>query len=236
MIKNALNTLSYTIYPKRCKLCGEVIRAEDELCEECKSEKRITGEICIRCGREKDGCTCKKDKFSPRYKEFCAPYYYGGSIERGINRLKSGGFYELAEGMGEAIYKTVSERYKDIRFDYVTCIPMRKGKERRRGYNQSELLAKAVSKRLGVKYKPFLKKVYGYSSQRYLGPEERKRNIYATFDLLKDEDAEGKTILLVDDVKTTGSTLSEAAAMLRIYGATVYATSLAVTKLKKKER
>lgn len=233
MIKNAINTLSYAVYPKRCKICGEVIRVENELCDECENAKRISGEICLKCGREKDGCICKNEKFSPKYKAFSAPYYYEGSIERAVNRFKSNGFTELAEGMSEAVFDTVNERFKDIEFDFVTSVPMRKGKERRRGYNQSELLAKALSERLNTEYKPMLKKIRKSPAQRYSDAESRRVNVYATFDLIKGENVEGKTVLIVDDVKTTGNTLSECAAMLKIYGATVYATSFAVTKKRK---
>ncbi len=229
MIKKAVNSLLYAVFPKRCKLCGEVIRLDSTLCPECENAEKISGDICFKCGREKDCCVCKEEKFSPDYKAIAAPYYYEGSIEKGINRMKNNGFSELAQGMSKEIAETVNNRFSDITFDYVTSVPMRKRKEKTRGYNQSEFLAKALAKRIKTPYRPLLKKIADTPSQRYSSVSARHTNLYGAFDLADGAKVDGKTVLIVDDVKTTGSTLSECAAMLKIYGATVYATAFAVT-------
>ncbi len=231
MIKTVFKRLLYTVYPKRCKLCGEVIKPSDELCSECLNAKKISGKICEKCGMEKAICECKKQKHSPRYKAVCAPYYYEGSMERAVRRLKNYSFCELAPAMAEEIAKTVRKRFEGVSFDVVTSVPMTKKKQRERGYNQSELLAIAVAEKLGSEYKPLLVKTKNTDSQRYSSASRRRVNLYGAFEIADGAQITGKTILIVDDVKTTGSTLSECAQTLRgSKPEAVYAAAFTLTK------
>ena len=236
MIKNAIKTLLYLIYPKRCNLCGEVIRIEETRCSECASAQRISGEICEKCGREKETCTCKKDKFSPKYKAFCAPYYYSGSIQRAVRRFKNYSFTELAPEMSREIAECVKSRFDGIEFDCVSSVPLTKKKLRSRGYNQSEILAKETASLLGVEYAPLLIKTLDTQPQRYSSGSVRRSNLYGAFELAENVNPEGKTVLLIDDVKTTGSTLNECAAVLRGYKANaVYCAAFTVTENKRQK-
>lgn len=233
MRKSVLYRFLYLLYPKRCALCGEVIALDENLCDECRRTKHISGDICEKCGREKHHCMCKKQKFSPSYKAFCAPYYFDGSMMNGVYRLKNSGFYELAPAMAEEIVLTVQQRLKDASFDYVCSVPMRRFRQRQRGYNQSELLAKEVAQLLQIPYAAPLVKIKNTKSQRLSGARERRVNLYGVFDVKQGADVENKTFLIVDDVKTTGSTLSECAATLRGNGAkAVYAAAFTVTDKK----
>ena len=233
MIKRALKRISYVLFPRRCELCGEVCEFDRVRCEECESAQRITGKICTKCGREEDRCTCKKEKFSPSYKGFAAPYYYKSSFVRGVIRFKNYGFTELAPVMADEIAKTLKQRFEGVDFDFITCVPMTDKKKRKRGYNQSELLAQELSDILNIEYKQLLEKPRDTASQRYSSVQERKVNLYGAFDVRDKESVKGKTVLIIDDVKTTGSTLAECSAMLMANGAkAVYAASLCVTDKK----
>lgn len=230
MIKSVLKLLLYAVYPRRCELCGEVTPLDKARCDACESAERIKGKICPKCALEKDKCKCESDRFKPQYKELAAVYYYKDSIKTAVTRLKNAGFTELSGPIGAEIAEAVDKRFGDISFDLVTSVPLTKKKLRKRGYNQSELLAIEVSKRIGVDYAPLLEKIIETKSQRFSSARERRVNLYGAFDLRSGADVKDKTILIVDDVKTTGSTLSECAAMLKGYGAkAVYAAAFAAT-------
>ena len=229
-MRELLNRCLYLLYPKRCDLCGEVIALDEARCEECRNTKPITGKICRKCGREEATCRCQQQKFSPGYRAFCAPYYFDGSMRKGVYRLKNSGFTELVPGMADAVVAACRQRYEAVMFDAVTFVPMRRRRQRRRGYNQSRLLAEAVAKRYGIPCVPLLKKVKNTRSQRTSDASQRKVNLYGAFAVIDGAEVAGKTLLIVDDVKTTGYTLSECAVMLNAAGAAaVYAAAFTVT-------
>ncbi len=227
--------LLYSVFPRRCKLCGEVVALDEELCEECLNTEQISGEICLKCGREKEKCTCKKEHFSAEYKGFCAPYYFEGSMYSAVYRLKDSGYKELAPEMAKRIAECVKRNFGDTEFDVVTFVPMTEKRTRERGYNQSELLAAELSKELCVPCEELLIKTRSTKAQRLSGSAERKTNLYGAFEVKNVATVDNRTVLLVDDVKTTGATLNECAKTLKIYGASaVYACAFTVTNNKKK--
>ena len=230
-MSKAQNGLSYILFPKRCALCGEVIELDKTLCEECESLKFIDGKICKKCGREVKRCTCSRDNFSPEYKSFCAPYYFDGSVRKAVYRLKNREFLEIIPAMSESVVKAVRARFEDVSFEVVTCVPMSKVRRFRRGYNQSELLAKETALILGCDFESLMYKRRYTRPQRKSSARKRRANLYNAFAMLEGKDIRDKTVLIVDDVKTTGSTLSELAYTLKDAGAkAVYAASFSVTK------
>ncbi len=123
-----------------------------------------------------------------------------------------------------------------ISFDYITFIPVSKKTLKKRDYNQAYLIATQLSKLLDVEVLDVLAKVSKTKPQKSLSAKERKVNVYGAFDLKDKSAVKDKTFLIIDDVKTTGSTLNECSKMLNIYGAkAVYAATLAVAAPKKKE-
>ena len=231
MIREAVHKLSYAVFPKRCALCGEVICLDEELCEECRKLERITGELCNKCGNPKDECACDKRAKTPEFKRVVAPYYYDGSIVAGSNRFKDFGFPELAPKMGEEIFFQIEEQYEGIEFDCITYVPLTKKKLLKRGYNQSELLAREVAGHMQLPCIELLAKIRETPPQKTRSARQRKINLRGSFDLVDGLRIEGKTFLLIDDIKTTGSTLNECAYVLNAYGAkAVYAAAFCMTK------
>ncbi len=100
----------------------------------------------------------------------------------------------------------------------VAAIPMTRRARFERGYNQSELLARAVAQRIGVPYEDVLAKVYETPSQKSVHGWQRAGNVLGAFDVTRADGLRGKTVLLVDDVCTTGATADECAKMLKLYG------------------
>lgn len=239
MNKNINSTADFykkVLFTNRCRLCGDVISPVDSVCDSCKNAKRPQGKLCKKCGLPEDDCECKNSHHICEYSAFAAPFYFTGSIALGLVRFKNNGYTELAEAYVDEIVKCVNERFKDVPFDCVTYVPMRKLREFRRGYNQSKLLAQGVADKLDLPLEDLLIKVHHTRTQRGSSAKERRTNLHGAFDLAKDAEVKDKYILIIDDVKTTGSTLNECAFTLRaFYAKSVYAASVAVVQPEKKK-
>ena len=233
MIK-IFDALLNVLFPRRCAYCGRVISCEDLCCDECADDlPRIKGEVCRKCGREKSDCSCKKaEKF---YDGLAAPFYFSGKVRRGIHAYKFRHWRRNAGVFGYEMAKTVSERFSDIKFDYITEVPLTKKSKSERGYNQCELLADEISKHLKTEHKKeVLSKIYETRKQHDISAVFRKGNLSGVFEVNDPAEVEGKTILLVDDVSTTGETLNECAKMLWLHNANaVYCVLAALTPKKK---
>lgn len=125
----------------------------------------------------------------------------------------------LYEGL---IQQEALEKFISGKNVWITSVPLHKSRERMRGYNQSDLLAKELSRALNIGYVPnILGRIKATKPQFELKKEERKKNILGAFSLNKkfQKDIKGKQIILVDDIATTGSTLQECGKILKQGGA-----------------
>lgn len=215
--KQALNRIGDALFTRRCRICGEVVELDSDFCEKCDRVERIALPRCDYCGASKDCCNCKKHK--NEYKRIIAPFYYEDSIENAVNRCKSSNMPFLAKEFARQISISCKEEYCDIHFDCITFVPMTGFDSFKRGFNQSQLIAKELSSLICVDSVKLLKKIRRTKPQKTQRARQRKVNVYGAFDLIDKDFVKDKTILLVDDVKTTGSTLNECAKMLKIYGA-----------------
>lgn len=231
------------LFPKRCSLCGKVINPHFNLCGECESgEFFIKDEICSLCGVEKQHCICKKHKNS--YSSVCSPFYYEGGAKRAVLRLKYVNGEANARSLAEYMAQSVRKNYSDTTVDEICFVPMTDRQKKERGFNQSELLAYEISKILGIPVRHYLVKAFETKPQHSLKESLRKGNVLGAYDVtevferpsLKERSVEkispeGKTILLCDDIKTTGSTLNECAKLLMLAGAKeVVCVCAAITK------
>lgn len=233
VLKSVFEQFSKFLFCSRCRICGEVVEIDSDLCCECKALKRIENPRCIHCGCSKNDCTCKNRK--NEYKQIAAVYYYKDSIIRAVSNFKNNDMPFLSENMADEIYSLVREVYSEIDFDIITYVPLRKFRQVKRGFNQSQLIADKLSKRMDVEVIELLSKVRYTGVQHHKSARERSADAFGAYDVIDKYKykLDNKTILLVDDVKTTGSTLNECAKMLKIYGAeSVYAITFAVTKKK----
>ncbi len=230
ILVSSFNKFLKAFIPDRCRICGEVVEIDNELCVECMSPPEISLPLCKFCGANVNECNCKKHK--NEYKQVIAPYYYRNSIVRGIHNFKENNMPFLADSYAADMAECFKKNYDDIAFDCITFVPCRPFKYRIRGFNQSELLADKLSLILNIPVKNLLNKIAYSGVQHHKTARERRVDIFGVFDV-DDEfktQLEDKTILLIDDVKTTGSTLNECAKMLKIYGAkAVYALTFAIT-------
>ena len=231
-------SLKAILWPQRCIFCSELIFwNKEKTCDRCKNSlPYVTGRICKKCGCSKDNCSCTSNILY--YDSAAAPFYYEDSVKKALTGMKFSQRKEYAEAFSEYMLKTLSERYKDEKFDVILCVPLHKKDRRKRGYNQSELLSRYISEKSGIPYKDnVLEKIYRTKMQMSQKGIERSGNLLGAFSVRNGADLEDKSILLIDDIKTTGATVSECGKMLYLAGAKeVCVLSCAVTRKRNKDR
>ena len=126
----------------------------------------------------------------------------------------------LAGDLGGLLAGCVSAHYAGIPFDGITYVPLHSRKGRERSYNQARLLAVSAGRKLGLAIQHrCLRRIRGTQTQTRLSAEERKRNVRGAFKAMTPEWINGRRLLLVDDVMTTGATVNECAKVLMDAGA-----------------
>lgn len=149
---------------------------------------------------------CSRSKFKL---QLTAPFVYKDNLAYAVQRFKFQDETNLSEYFAKEICASVNLNFSEKQFDFVTCVPLTKKKLRKRGYNQSELLAKDCAKLLGTDFENALIKSRDTTDQHELKAKERLKNLKDAFEVNKSVDINGKTVLLCDDIKTTGATLYE---------------------------
>jgi ComF family protein len=120
------------------------------------------------------------------------------------------------------------ERLRDREFDVIVPVPLHPARQRERGFNQASLLALALRDRVAAPIKPLLERVRYTTTQTAFDRTERIENLHGAFRLRRKADVRGLRVLLIDDVLTTGATLSECARVLKKAGAvSVFAATAA---------
>lgn len=225
-----MQALVRLFYPKHCFLCNRIILPHQRLCESCSlSASYVLPPLCERCGRGVERCVCKGHRRS--FERSVSGFYYEGAVKCGINALKINDYAVTVDGFTEEMAEMVRREYGGIAFDMITAVPMHPSEQRRRGFDQAARLGRSLAVRLEIPFVPTLKKLQRTAPQKELKAIHRSGNLLGVFDVTND--VAGRTILLVDDVITTGSTLDECAKMLKIYGAEeVYAVTAAAAVLK----
>ena len=234
-IKRFYDRILWLIFINRCPYCNKPLEKDEAICKECaESLPVIKGKKCKYCGAEKSRCNCKKHKLS--YEGRTAPFYYEDCIKKSVIRLKFSGRLVLGKTLAKDMATAVKEDFGDKKFDFICCVPFTNWQKINRKYNQSEVLAENLSKELKIPLCNIMVKLFETKSQHKMNTRERKGNVFGVYDVKNGINVRGKTILLVDDVKTSGSTLDDCAAILKIRGASeVYCVTAAIAGVKKKE-
>lgn len=212
---NIFDYILSLIYPPKCVFCGTVIDKSD-ICEECEKTLPYTKGDSIY------------QKF-PFVDKCISPLYYKDYVRRAVLRFKFAGCSCYSRRLGGIMSECAENNLDCGSIDMVSCIPLSRKRMHDRGYNQAELLAKEISKKVGVEYLPTLKKIRHNTAQSTIkDSKQRAANVIGAYRVIDAEEVKGKYILLVDDVVTTGSTVSECARILKKSGAkAVYCVTLA---------
>lgn len=221
------------LFPERCAVCGEVIVCGEGVCSACRDKlPRVGTPVCPFCGLEKEWCQCRHRR--RHFDRVIAPLYYDGAASRAILRMKASGDRVAAAFFAEEMAAAVRQHYPDTVFDGVVFVPSERSRQRRRGYNPGHMVAQELAVQLELPLLPVLIKLTENAPQKSLSAIERSGNVLGVFDVVEESAVVGKTLLLADDIITTGATLDECAKMLKIGGAeTVFAVVAAATRPEK---
>ncbi len=214
-------------FPQRCIFCNEVIEPHSLCCETCAATVHpIAPPLCSYCGANRKDCSCGKHHHL--YKRVVAPFYYRDAVRNGVLRLKQFDDPRAIDYFSRHMAAVLRREFPELPFDVIGYMPMTDAACRKRQYNQSELLAKAVGKKVALPVESLLKKLYETRPQKRLKLWQRKGNVLGVFDIARP--VPGERILLVDDLLTTGASLDECCKMLLLGGAqSVTVLTIAVT-------
>ena len=193
------------LFPPKCVFCRKILDGGSCLCQNCIELLPYT----VEGGKhEGESYTC-----------CISALYYSGVVRKSILRYKFGGASAYAEVYGKILADCISSNLKE-KYDIITWVPLSSRRRRSRGYDQSMLLALATALELEDVAVETLKKPVDIKAQSELtAKEERLENISGAFEAVNTELFEGKCVLLIDDIITTGATLSECAKALLSEGA-----------------
>jgi len=218
------------IFPPVCLICRRRFpeyKADKLLCSDCFSSfKRTSPPFCKICGGSLSPdsldniCSQCQDNRDSRYERSRSAGVYEGVLKDCIHLLKYNGKVGLSSDLGKFMADNFPQERGYIDADFIVPVPLHKARYRERGFNQAELLAEELGQRVKIKVgSDILQRIRNTKSQINLGAEERKINVKEAFKVAKDKEVNGASILLVDDVFTSGHTTSECAFALLEAGA-----------------
>ena len=193
------------LFPPKCILCGKLL------------EKQET-DLCRACREESPECLGKHKNFS-FLDSWAAIWYYEKNIRQSILRFKFRRARHYADVYGRLLAMRLLQLYPEG-FDVLTWVPISRARRFTRGYDQVELLARAVGRELGMKPVKTLKKLRNNRPQSGIsGQAQRRANVLGVYRVISSAQVQEKRILLLDDIITTGATAGECARVLLTAGA-----------------
>ena len=216
--------LAEFLLPQQCLECGRFGAALHERCvAEFPRAERPRCRVCWTPARALVCERCLLDDARDGFTELRTPFRFTGAARRAVLEAKFRGVTALLPPLARAAAASIEPSW---RVALVAPVPMVARRERRRGFNQAALIAREVAAASGLRFGPdHLRRVRDAAPQASLGADERRTNLDGVFEA---SGVDGQRVLLVDDVTTTGSTLTEAARALRAAGASaVFALALA---------
>lgn len=231
--------LLHILYPKRCPICDRVLYtpffAEDyPICDSCRESVEYAAEpVCKKCGKpltDPRGEYCADcTRHTHSFTQGKALWVHKGCVKTSIYRLKYSNRREYGKSYAQELARQYGRwiRHKDVQA--IIPIPLHRKRQRQRGYNQAELIARELGRLLGL---PVCAKLLVRSMdtrpQKELDDKERRANLKKAFRVNKDT-AGLERVLLVDDIYTTGSTMDGAAEVLKRAGIReIYALSVSI--------
>jgi ComF family protein len=219
------------VFPPKCQVCGDF--SSVLFCDACReSVSPIEPPFCRHCGRAFDPKSaagplcgdCRQDAF--RFDIARATATHTGALRKAIIAFKFYGRRRLVQPLGQMLadflnHPTSAEAIEPAGLDIVVPVPLHEARERWRGFNQSLALARPVALSIGRPMRPDVLIRHRHTRPQIdLTPAQRRGNVRGAFAVTLPEAVAGRAVLLIDDVFTTGNTLSECARALKRAGAT----------------
>lgn len=197
------------LFPPRCVFCRRLLHRGEE-------------GICPRCQQELPWALGAEAEQTGEFFSLCAsPLWYQDQVRASFHRYKFKGVRGYSRTYGRLVAQCVQDHLAG-RYDLITWVPLSRARLRQRGYDQAMLLASAAALALDDVAAETLCKVRDTEAQSGLGKNDasRRANVLSAYQVTDPALVEGRRVLLIDDIVTTGSTLSECARVLRTAGAT----------------
>ena len=204
-----LGALLDLLFPPRCVFCRRLLHRGEE-------------GICPRCQQELPWAMGAEAEQTGEFFSLCAsPLWYQDQVRASFHRYKFKGVRGYSRTYGRLVAQCVQDHLAG-RYDLITWVPLSRARLRQRGYDQAMLLASAAALALDDVAAETLCKVRDTEAQSGLGKNDasRRANVLSAYQVTDPALVEGRRVLLIDDIVTTGSTLSECARVLRTAGAT----------------
>lgn len=209
-----------TLFPRKCVLCRRILsKEEQDLCRACRTEAPAY---------HPHGKTLRF------VRDYTAVWFYEDTVRASLLRYKFHRASHYASAYGRLVAMAVEKNLpEDI--ELITYVPVSPKRKRQRGYDQVELLAEAVSGELGIPMVPMLKKIRDNPPQSGIEKEEQRRaNVLGAYEIINADRIRDSRVLLLDDIITSGSTISECARMLQSARAKqVYCAAVAAVRNQK---
>lgn len=211
------------IFPPKCIFCNNImdIGTELNICKECYKKIVFIGgsQLGITGSDVSSGCDSAVS--------ICR---YTGIVKHSLIKYKfynKPGYYRtFAKILAKQIIKVIDS----VKFDMIISVPLHKSREMKRGYNQALLISKALSRETGIKdCSGLLERTINTNAQSLLDRKSRLLNVKGAFRVKNAEQVNGKNILLVDDILTTGTTVNECGRMLKQAGANIVIAAVIAT-------
>jgi len=224
LIRQAGSALLDAVYPPRCPVCEKILPYGEELvCRKCAKElPLIRQNYCLRCGKPVDSFEkeyCADCELHPhRFEEGRAAMLYEKGARRAIDRLKFYNRREYVPFFGACMEIIAADTFPRWKPDCLVPVPMHRRKKAERGYDQAALLARELGRRTGVAVREdlLIRTRYTRASKK-LGRSSRRKNLRGVF-AVSDRTAIPHTVVLIDDIYTSGATMDEAASALKRAG------------------
>jgi ComF family protein len=227
ILASPLRALASLFYPSLCAACLEPVDVQDHLCAPCRrSAPRIKPPFCYTCSEPFEGditgsfscANCAHRRL--HFESAVSAYRSRGIVRKLVHDFKYHGHIHLRRPIAAWLSEALSDaRLDGRRFDMVVPVPLHPARRRERGFNQAELLAEVMCAGAGLRMRNALERVRYTTTQTAFDRTERMENLRGAFRLRRKIDVRGLRVLLIDDVLTTGSTLSECARVLKASGA-----------------
>jgi ComF family protein len=227
VLRQSGETFLTLLYPPHCAICAADLTAGEYLCDTCKTKAgRIRPPFCRKCSQPFDGAI--DSEFScancgQRHTHFeCAVSCYRsrGIVRELLHRFKYQREFHLRHPLAEWMIEALEDlRIAAHRIDFIVPVPLHPTRQRERHFNQAKVMAEMLCKRSGVPLLDCLKRIRKTTTQTRFDRAERMENLRNAFQMRNNKDVQGRQLVLVDDVFTTGSTVDECARVLKNAGA-----------------
>ena len=230
--REIVDALVSIVFPAPCRICGAVLTHAGLLpiCEECFGALGpLTGPLCLCCGRPfvsevtleastRLCLACRKNVYAFEHARSFAPYTE--QMVRAIGLLKYERLTRLGQWFAEQLYKVIQSDSDLQSADVIVPVPLHPARRRERGYNQAELIAKPLARRLGTPLGTYLLvRTKPRPPRLLLSRRERWLTVRGAYEMRRGAQVDNLRVLLIDDVFTTGATLDACARALKKAGA-----------------